>query len=153
MKLKLLILFALMVTTCAVIHGQSIYNFQYNFQNQNDPVTYHTFMLRNIDGSGLIRIRYQNATDGSDILIETDIDEQYPMDPSGMQDTSTLLIKAINPRFIVGDNKTKYTLPIFIFKYNSSNDFFEPSSAVDAGNMSNAANFFSWQLIEGAAIE
>lgn len=141
-----------MILICAVIQGQSIYNFQYNFQNQNDPAMYHTFMLRNIDGSGLVRIRYQNATDGSDILLEADIDEQYPMDPSGIQDTSTLLIKAINPRFIVGDNKTKYTLPAFIFKYNSSNDFFEPSGAADAGKVSNAANSFSWQLIEGAAM-
>jgi hypothetical protein len=149
---KSLLFFSLMLTICAVIQGQSIYDFQYNLRDQNDPATYHTFMLRNIDGSGLVRIRYQNPTDGSDILIEADIDEQYPTYPSGMQDTSTLLIKTINPRFIVGDNKAKYTLPVFIFKYNPSNDFFEPSRVADAENNNNSGNSFSWQLIEGTAM-
>ncbi len=149
---KIFILFALMFIDCVAIYGQSIYNFQYNFQGQNSTVTYHTFMLRNIDGSGLIRIRFQNATDGTDVLVETDVDEQYPMDASGTQDTSTLLITAINPNVIIGNNQSNYTLPVFIFKYNAATDFFEPSGAVDAKNNNNHADSFSWQLIEAAAI-
>jgi hypothetical protein len=109
-------------------------------------------MLRNIDGSGLIRLRFQNAADGSDVLVETDVDEQYPMDANGMQDTATLLITAINPRFIDGDNNAKYTLPVFIFKYNASNDFFEPSGVADTKNKNSSGNSFSWQLIEAAAM-
>src|SRR5574338_938391 len=149
---KTFILFAGMILACTGIHGQSIYNFQYDFQDQKSAVSYHAFMLRNIDGSGLIRIRFQNAADGSDVLVETDIDEQYPVGPSGLQDTSTLLINAINPRFIVGDSKSNYTMPVFIFKYNPSTDFFEPSGVADVKNDNSTGNSFSWQLIEGAAM-
>lgn len=152
MKLKSLILFTWMIITCGMTDGQSIYNFQYHFGDQTTSLSYHTFMLRNMDGSGLIRIRIQNATDSSDVLIETDLDEQYPTNPSGVQDTSTLLIKAINPRIIMGNDKSNYTSPVFVFKYNPATDFFEPSGVLDTNNNTSAGLSFSWQLIEGAAM-
>ncbi|HYM93072.1 MAG TPA: caspase family protein, partial [Chitinophagaceae bacterium] len=42
----------------------------------------------------------------------------------------------------------------FIFTYNSANDFFEPAGAADLGNNNgvSSATSFSWQLIEGAAM-
>ena len=103
---------------CISSNSQSIYNFQYNFNNAGDSAIYHAFMLRNNDGSGLLRIRYETATDKQDVLIEMDTDEQYASDKSGLEDTSLLVVKSINPRFIIGDDKTKYILPVFIFKYN-----------------------------------
>jgi len=101
-------------------------------------------MLKNNDGSGLLRIRFENS-DKQDILIEMDIDEQYLLDRSGMEDANTLVVKGINPRFIMGDQRSKYSSPAFIFKYNPANDFFEPSGV-------DKSSFFSWQLIEGIAL-
>ncbi|MBS1921681.1 MAG: caspase family protein [Bacteroidetes bacterium] len=143
---------ATLILVSTSVRGQSIYNFQYSFINQNTSTAYHAFMLRNVDGSGLIRIRFQSSENAFDVLIEADVNEQYPTDVNGMQDTNTLLISAINPRFIMGDNKSNYTTPFFIFKYNPGNDFFEPSGITDANENNLSANTFTWQLMEGAAM-
>lgn len=152
MRSRQFLFFLLILLGAIAARSQSIYNIQYNFKTTSNTVNYYAFLVRNVDGSGLIRIRYQAPVAGSDILIETDIDEQYPMDASGIQDTSTLLVRAINPRFIIGDNNAKFPLPVFIFKYNAANDFFEPSGVVDQQNNNNTGNSFSWQLMEGAAM-
>ena len=154
MRSKLFSIPFLVLLTSFYSHSQSVYGFQFNFHNSIDSVTYHAFMLRNNDGSGLIRVRYQPTSADDDILIEMDTDEEYAIKATGLEDTTTLLIKAINPRFLIGDSKIKYNLPTFIFKYNPSNDFFEPSDVVCSGCGINIppTKSFSWQLIEGEAL-
>jgi hypothetical protein len=111
-------------------------------------------MLRNIDGSGLIRLRFETTADKQDVLVEMSIDEQYAIDKSGSEDTSTLVIKGISPSILVGDYKSKYTLPVFIFKHNPSTDFFDPAGVTNSQSNINmpASISFSWQLMEGAGL-
>ena len=139
---------------CIASSSQSVYSFQFNFNTADNSITYHAFMLRNNDGSGLLRIRYQPIAGAEDILIEMDTDEEYARDRAGLEDTNTLAIKAINPRFIIGDNRSKYNLPVFIFKYNPASDFFDPSGVTNSETDINmpAVTSFSWQLMEGTGL-
>lgn len=154
MKPKLFSLLILVLSASFYSNSQSVYGFQFNFHNSNDSAAYHAFMMRNNDGSGLLRVRYQPTTSTDDVLIEMDTDEQYAIDISGLEDTTTLVIKGINPKFIMGESKSKYSPPTFIFKYNKANDFFEPSTVISSisGIQVPPTTSFSWQLVEGAAL-
>jgi hypothetical protein len=150
-RILLSILFSLI---SAIAFAQSLYHLQYNFHDTSDSTSYHAFLVRNNDGSGLLRIRYTPANDTEDVLVEMDIDEQYAPGVTGVEDTSTLMLKSINPRILTGSSQAKYSLPIFIFKYNFSNDFFAPAGITNSQKniTMSAATYFSWQLMEGAGI-
>src|SRR6266487_3213629 len=153
MKSKLmLILLAFEISTAA--YSQSLYHVQYNFHKPGDSITYHAFLVRFDDGSGLLRIRYIIPETSQDILIETDLEEQNVLDRSGMPDTSLLVLKATNPRFIVGDDKIKFNPPVFLFKVNPASGYFEPSAIVasEQNTRMPPSTFFSAQFIERAVL-
>lgn len=153
MRLKLFSIFFLALFAGFHSNSQSVYSFQFNFHNPIDSITYHAFMLRNNDGSGLLRVRYHSLNSNDDILVQMNINEEYPPERSGLEDTNTLVITGINPEFLVGESPSNYSPPAFIFKYNAANDFFEPFSVTSTNRVQpGTAVTFSWQLIEGAAL-
>lgn len=153
MKPKFLLIIVL-ASICIPSFSQSIYSIQYNFHQPQDSNDYHAILIRYPDGGGLLRVRYINTSTQQDILIESDIDEQNAIDDSGMEDSTTLNLKTINPRIIRGDNDLKFDPVTIVFKYNSSNDFFEPAdiSNNEKNIGSPSQHSFQWQLMEGAAL-
>jgi hypothetical protein len=106
------------------------------------------------DGSGLLRVRYFAEKD-KDVLIETDIEEQFVPDKSGMPDTNILVLKAINPRFIVGNDKTKFNAPVFLFRINPSSGYFDPAGIAESNQdiIRSPHSFLVAELIERTTIQ
>jgi hypothetical protein len=151
-KLELCLLLSAVITLHTA--AQSIYSFQYNFQSEADKINYYAFLLKNNNGSGLLRIRFENPVTNDPVVIEMDTDEQFALDTTGNEDTTTLLLKGINPRFKAGNFKSKYTAPVFTFTYNSVTDYFDPSGVTDNERRPELPSTvsFTWQLMEGAAL-
>lgn len=149
-KILLLVILAVLVTNG---QAQSAYTFSYNFRNAPDSITYNGFLMRNGDGSGLLRIRYKANGTSEDNLVEAFIAEQTPFDNKGEPDTNLLVIKLINPSFIQTDNQSKFNPPDIIFRYNAINGFFEPSGVTyTTGKEIPSKFFFKWNLLEESAL-
>jgi len=133
--------------------AQSAYTFTYNFNEPENNITYHAFLIRNNDGSGLVRIRYSLPGNEEDILTEAFIDEFNPPDKNDDPDTSLLIIKAVNLSYIQGNDKLKFAPPAFVFRYNSQNNLFEPAGVSNETNYAISSSVsFQWTLHEGAAL-
>jgi len=153
MRAKLPIAFILIFGATVQAYPQSLYQLQYNFHHPGDSITYHAFMVRFDDGTGLLRVRYVEPKTNQDVLIETDIEEAFTLDKSGMPDTSILVSKAIDPRFISGNDKTKFITPVFLFENNSTTGYFDPTGVTEPGNTVMSTNtIFSAELIERTAL-
>jgi caspase domain-containing protein len=138
-----LLIFMISFSVCS----QSLYHIQYNFRTPGDSTTYHAFLVRFDDGTGLLRVRYTTPV-AQDAVVETDLDEDF------VEDTNSLILKSTNQRFIVGDDKIKFTAPVFLFKINPATGFFDPAGIVaSAQNLQMpASTFFTAELIERAAL-
>lgn len=154
MQARVLLLFLLLLS---FLEGssQSVYTFRYNFSNQQDSIIYNAFLLRNDDGSGLLRIRFNNNK-GENILAESYIDEQIPANTSGEPDTTLLLVKALKPSVLLGDARTVFTIPVFIFRNNPLSGFFEPAGVTTektTDNNHNSGTVFTWNFLEGSTLD
>jgi len=138
------------LTACS----QSVYQSQYNFHSPEDSITYHAFLVRFDDGSGLLRIRYALPKTGEDVLIEADMEETFTPDQSGIADTNLLVLQSTNPRFIIGNDKSGFETPVFIFKNNPTTGYFEPAAVVKSvTNLTMAAGtIFTANMIERSAL-
>lgn len=132
--------------------GQSAYNFRYKFNIPADSNSYYAFLVRYDDGSGILRIRFANRNGGEDNVVETKLDEQNPSGADGQPDTSLLLLKAVNPSYIQGNQSSAFTLPAFVFRYNPSTEFFEPTGVQPAAD---TGSFYpvNWKFLEGALLD
>jgi hypothetical protein len=143
----------------AIIQGvhtsaQSVYQIDYNFHQPDDSITYHAFLVRFDDGTGLLRIRYLAPKTSDDVLIETDLEEDYKMDQSGMVDTNVLVLKSLNPRNIVGGDKSGLGSPVFVFRNNPALGYFEPAGVVRSSQdlTLSPTTTFAATLIERSAL-
>ncbi len=154
MKHKILLSICLIFLTSFFAVSQSIYNLEYNFLSANDSTTYHAFLVRFEDGSGLLRVRYVLPQTNEDRVVEMDLEEQIVIESSGLTDSNTIILKAINPRTIVGDSKIGFTPPLFILKYDPATDFFEPKavSLSDTKMVQQAGVRFIGKLMERATL-
>ncbi len=127
MKTKLILILSLVLIISLPALSQSVYHFQYKLTTINDPVTYHSILIKYDDGSGFLRVRYVLSGTEEDRLVEMDI-EEYPIaGKSGSPDSSKQVFKTTKPRVIYGTSKTKYELPVLVFTLDSLTGFFEPS--------------------------
>jgi len=153
MKATCIFICLLMLLAGTVCQSQSVYHFQYNF-HQQDTTSYQAFLVRYEDGSGLLRVRYQLPATGEDVLAECDVEENYPagsVPPDN--DTAALLLKAVNPRFIFGNNSIRFNSPNFMFRFNAGTGFHEPAGVT--GNSSTAMEpqtSFTARQVENSAL-
>lgn len=154
MKSTLTLAFVLTFVASIPASSQSVYQLQYNFHEPNDSLTYHAFLVRFDDGSGLLRIRYMVPTTNEDVLIETDMEEDYVTDQSGNVDTNVIILKSANPRFIAGDDKGGLRNPVFLFRNNATTGYFEPAGVSRSAQSSTVppGTSFIANLIERAAL-
>lgn len=147
------LLFSILVWQSLNAGAQSVFTFQY--QLPGDTVRYHSFFLRNDDGSGLFRIRFNPQNGRDDIVIEAYPEEQTPLLPSGEPDTARLLISPVGLQAIQSDGQPLPDLPVFIFRLNPLSGFFEPAGlqARKTGKELDILSSFQWQLEEYATLK
>ncbi len=108
--------------------AQSVYHFRYNFSQPTDSIHYQAMLVRYDDGSGLLRVRYALPVTGDDVLVECDLEEFNPADNTAANnDTATLVLKPVNPRFIFGNSNMQFHAPFLLLKYNAVSGFHEPA--------------------------
>jgi Caspase domain len=133
--------------------AQSVYHFRYRFNQDGDSLQYRAFLLRNDDGSGMIRVRYSPGKGREDILVESGIEEYYPTGKNGLPDTSLLYIKATDPSFIMTDGKEVFNPPLFVFRYQSFSGYFEPDAVISEKSGSPyPGSEFRWEFYDRTAL-
>lgn len=133
--------------------AQSVYHFRYRFNQGGDSLQYRAFLLRNDDGSGLLRVRYSPGKGREDIVVESTIEEYNPTGNNGEADTSLLYIKSINPSFIITDGTAVFNPPIFVFRYSAGSGYFEPDAVMTekSGNPEPGSEF-RWEFYDRTAL-
>ena len=145
-----------LLSCCQESMTQSVFTLQYRFNINHDSTLYHAFLVRNEDGSGLMRVRYNNGKGGEDILVEAYTDETIPQDATGEYDTSLLLIRPVQARFIQADQLPDFNAPVFIFRVNPQSGYLEPAGVAPSSNplpVMLKETTFSWKLAEGLALD
>ena len=135
--------------------SQSVYQFKYNFHSPQDSINYNALLVSYENGSGLLRVRYEEPAISEDVVVETDVEEMVFTDEKGLEDTAKMVLKTSNPRIISGQQNITPILPIFIFSYNSGTGFIEPSGIADpfaARIITNPQTTFTSRLIENTAL-
>lgn len=150
---SVLTLFVLAMMGSICVFPQSVYQLQYNFHQPNDSITYNAFLVRFDAGSGLLRVRYIAPNSNQDVLIEADLNEDYATDERGNADTNLLVLTAANPRFIIGNDKSGLSNPVFLFKNNVTSGYFEPAAVRSQQNLIPSPNTsFAANLIQRPAL-
>ncbi|MBL0271077.1 MAG: caspase family protein [Chitinophagaceae bacterium] len=133
--------------------AQSVYHFRYRFNQSGDSLQYRAFLLRNDDGSGILRVRYSPGKGREDILVESAIEEYNPTGNNAEPDTSVLYIKAINPSFILTDGNEVFNKPLFIFRYRAGSGYFEPDAVMTEKSVSpEPGTEFRWEFYDRTAL-
>jgi len=105
--------------------SQTIYELEYEFNTPAGLEKYKAFMLRNEDGTGLIRLEYFDLGTGGRNLVEMDMVESFGMHDDGKEDTSMLIFVGLDPRLILG--KVLYKPDNYVFQWDETSKFYEPS--------------------------
>jgi hypothetical protein len=110
--------------------AQSIFEFDYHFDVDNEREQYNAFMVRNDDGTGFMRVLYRDSAAHEWILVDMEIQEHYfgdedPNDKS-KTDSSILVFEGFNPKVISGPANLVYDPDIFLFQYSEETGNYEP---------------------------
>src|SRR5215471_13644126 len=91
---------------CNHLAAQSLYNFKYEFKDEDEKDTeyYNAFMVRYEDGTGFIRVNFTDNANGEKYLVDMDMKESYDVnDKTGADDSSRLYFEGIDPVVLSGD--------------------------------------------------
>jgi hypothetical protein len=124
MKPILMLLAVLLLNTA---YSQSACYISYNFHTENDTTTYSGLLLRNADGTGFLRVMYNDAASGQSRVVKMDIEENYLPGKNGMEDTSRAVIKTSNLLTVTGDGNPRFLPPFILLTPDKKTGFFEPS--------------------------
>jgi len=123
-------LLCLFVGCSSLCYSQSIFEFDYYFDVDGVRERYYAFMLRNDDGTGIIRVRYRDSPKDPWIVVSMDLKEHYfgDEDPNDKNktDSTILVFEGKNPRVIIGPDTTEYDPDILVFQYDPQTDDYEP---------------------------
>ncbi|MEP6596965.1 MAG: caspase family protein [Ginsengibacter sp.] len=125
---------------CSKLTAQSLYNFKFNYLDDNgNKEYYNAFMVRYDDGTGFIRASYIDSATGEKYLVNMDMEESYEVnDMAGAADSSILYFEGIDPKVIMGDTTYGYDPDIFVFQNQENSEYYEPLkvlSVSDDGSM------------------
>lgn len=132
---KLLLAFLLVFSFAQSGHSQNIYEFSYKFDPPKETTTYHVFFVTYDDGSGFVRVRYEDPLSKDPVVIEMGIREHYIETSPGITDSTKLYYNAGSQAIIAGGSQVHYKTPVFRSKLNSSTHTLDPSEVgYDEGN-------------------
>lgn len=140
MKLISILLIPIFFIFSPGVQSQTVYHFNYNFQQADDQTDYQALFILFEDGTALARIKYIKPSSGNEVKLEMNMREFYVTEQSGMIDTSRVYYKSTGVRFIsADDNINSHDSLTFIFKTDPSTGFIEPFG-VTANVMAETAN-------------
>lgn len=120
--LSLLIIFI----TGNAVNSQSVYLFKYSLLKGTQATSYTAFFVQHDDGTGIIRIKYASPVNGKDILLEMNVQEEYPILKEGEMEAGKLYYRSSDHKIITGNNAGSFESPLIWFKKNPGNEEFEP---------------------------
>jgi len=130
-------LLCLFVLCSSFSYSQTIFEFDYYFDVDKVRERYYAFMVRNDDGTGFMRVRYQESPKDPWILVDMDIVEHYYGDDPNdniKTDSTIIVISGGNPHVIIGSDTTQYDPDDLYFQYNPQTDDYEPLAVVSDGH-------------------
>ncbi|MDB5199290.1 MAG: caspase family protein [Chitinophagaceae bacterium] len=106
-------------------NAQSVSLLKYSLQKGNTSAAYAAFFVRNDDGTGIIRVKYTSPINAENVLVEMDVQEEFPDIKEGKNDNK-LFYRLTAPKFISGNGKENFEPPVLWFKRNPVNNEYEP---------------------------
>jgi hypothetical protein len=124
--------FFIVVILIAVSHfalAQSFFEFTYHYEDDDGSKDeYKALVLRNPDGSGIMRVLYYGPGTNEKHLVEMNIREEYGKDDNSVTDSSILLVIGSDEKQITG-GEGGYTADHFVF-VKGNDGYFEPASVM-----------------------
>lgn len=108
-------------------HSQTLYEMRYSYTSEGVTDRLSAFILRNDDGTGMVRVAYQNRGDNKKKLVEMVMQESYGQHEDGTDDSAQLVFVGLDPHFIVGTPDDYFLEDHFVFTFNVDSGFYEPS--------------------------
>ncbi|HUR66323.1 MAG TPA: caspase family protein [Chitinophagaceae bacterium] len=120
-----MLLFAVLILCGSISFAQSFYEFHYHYKNPDgSDDNYKALVLRNADGTGIMRIVFPDEETKQNHIVEVTIQEEYGDYTDGSPDSTTLILIGIEEKHIVG--KGEFSADHFVFELSDSG-YFEPS--------------------------
>lgn len=132
MKLKAFFFVLFLLSFSFTVSAQTVYLFEYKFQQAEDQGIYQVFFVTYDDGSGTARIKYRLPGSAEIQLLEMQVQGQYVSEKAGIIDTNKYVYKTSNPVTVLGNSDEKFRAPFFWFKKNQLLDIFEPVAVSDS---------------------
>jgi len=132
------------------VESQSLYEFEYYYQEKTGREDYKAFFVRNEDGTGFVRVLFFDPDEKQHTVVEMLIQEHYDTDEKGNPDTNALVVETYDPNVLSGNKKNGYSPDYFWFKKSGDGDFFEPWAVVspDENNQVHEGVISNVRLIE-----
>ena len=134
MKVNFFFSFLLLLVYSFNASSQTMYHFEYNFQQPDDSAVYQVFFVGYDDGSGSARIKYQIPGNTDTQWLEMHLQGRYVAEKPGIADTNKLVYTTSDAHFIKGNSKAKFTPPVFWFVKNPIMGIYEPTVVSDTLN-------------------
>lgn len=107
-----------------IVRSQTLYEIHYHFQLKEGREDYRALVLRNPDGTGIIRTEYYDLKTKTRNLVEMTMEEHYGEDDNGKEDTTLLIFVGLDQQQIIGD--VLYKPDNFVFQL-SQEGYYEPA--------------------------
>ncbi len=147
---KNILLLCLIIAAVFSAHAQSIYHFKYHLKTAADTTGYDALFVSNDNGSGSVRIKFRSPQNGEAVLIDMQVQEDYPDMANGIVGPGQLFYRLSSPRFIRGKEDPKFMIPVYWFKKNTASSLFEPWGAA-TGLTDPQASVNSFETVEQPA--
>lgn len=108
------------------VFSQTLYQIKYSYTSEGVTDKFNSFILRNDDGTGMIRVKFKDNMDKKDRLVELEMQETYGQADDGSDDSSVIIFVGLNPRFIIGNPTDEFLEDHYAFTYNPDSGFYEP---------------------------
>jgi hypothetical protein len=105
-------------------NAQSLYELKYHFDTKQGRDDYRALLLRNGDGTGVIRLEFYDRKTRKRNLYDMEMEESYG-EENGKEDRNILIYVGLNPEKVIGN--MDYSPDHFVFEYNKKTRFYEPS--------------------------
>lgn len=105
-------------------YSQTLYEINYHFQLKEGREDYKAFILRNADGTGIMRLQYFDLKTKSRNVVEALMKESYGIDDNDKDDSTLLIFVGYDQEQVIGD--VMYKPDNFVFQLGPDG-FFEPA--------------------------
>jgi len=132
--ISVLILFIAVITANS-LQAQTLYNLKYSFKGDKGMEYYNAFMVRYDDGTGFIRVNFNDPGSGEKYIVDMNMEETYDIDEkTNAVDSNILYFLGIDPVVISGDTTQGYDPDIYVFEKQETSEYYEPLQVLSVGD-------------------